>query len=78
MSNTPSPSPANVVFLGSQIKTKEVIIQDYLDILVTCRKADEFYQCLSMLFDDVTIRTGELILEKQIQKNVEILEELRK
>lgn len=79
--SSPNPltlSPANVIILGSQLKSKEEIIQDYIDILVTCKKADEFHQCLSMLYDDTVIRTGELILEKQIQKNVEILEELRK
>lgn len=74
----PVSSPANVIILGSQLKSKEEIIDDYIDILKTCKTANDFYQCMSMFFEDVTIRTGELILEKQIQKNCEILQELRK
>ncbi|GFN32586.1 hypothetical protein [Paenibacillus xylaniclasticus] len=68
----------NVILLNdSELKSKEEIIADYLDILITCRKADEFYQCLSMFYDDVVMKTGELIIEKQIRKNAQILDELR-
>jgi hypothetical protein len=75
----PTSPPVNLIILNvNQQKSKEDIIEDYIEILKSCKTGTEFYQCLSMLYDDAVIKTGELILEKQIQKNVEILEELRK
>jgi Iap family predicted aminopeptidase len=76
---TPPSPPVNVIFLeNSKHKPKEEVISEYIDILVTCKKADEFYQCLSMLYDDAIENIAEKIILQQIQSNIEILEKLRK
>lgn len=74
-----STPPINVIFLGKSIyESKEEIIFDYIDLLKSCKTAQDFHSLLDQYFDDIVERTGSWIIERQIQKNVEILQEINK
>lgn len=75
----PTSSPVNVIFLNdSQLKSKEEIIDDHLDVVKTCVTDDDYKALLSLFYEEVAMKIGEMIIVKKIQKNIEILEELRK
>jgi hypothetical protein len=77
--NQPSSVPINVIFLDKSIQeSRDEIISDYIDILKTCRTAQEFYCLFEQFYDDVVFKTSSWIIEKQIQKHIEILEEIKK
>lgn len=77
--NQTTDTPINVVFLGKSIyESKEDIILDYIDLLKSCKTAQDFHGLFDQMFDDIVERTGSWIIERQIQKNVEILQEIGK
>lgn len=75
--NLPAMSP-NILFLEtSKLANKEELIEEYYEILQTCHSKTEICAVLSMLFEEVTERTGKLIIERQIIDKVRQLHELR-
>jgi len=68
----------NVIVLKNRAHyCKQEIIDSYIEILKGCRTVDEFQSLFDMFYDEVSLTVGELFVEKQIQKNAEILEEMR-
>lgn len=68
----------NILFLEtSELLNRDELINDYYEILAMCKTKTDFIATLKMIYDEVTERTGKLIIERQIIDKVKQLDELR-
>jgi hypothetical protein len=75
---TPLYPPVNVIFLNDDpYQSKEDILDDHMDILDSCKSEQDYRSLMSLVYDAAVNKMGEIILQKQIRMNAEILEGLR-
>lgn len=68
----------NVIFIEKSIHdSKEEMIEEYIDILKHCKTAQDFYALFSLVYDDIVAKTGQWIIERQIQDKVRTLEKIK-
>jgi hypothetical protein len=69
----------NTIFLEDRVhKKREELISDYVALLGSCKTVEDIYSLFEIFYDEVVVLVGEKIVELQIIKNAEILEELKK
>ncbi|TVY09957.1 hypothetical protein [Paenibacillus cremeus] len=69
--------PINLIMLNNYEEERYEHVDDYIEILKTCKKADEFYALIRMIIDDTRDNTLRDILTKNIQHQAKILEETK-
>mgnify|MGYP006976737337 CR=1 FL=1 len=69
----------NVVLLEDRVhKKRDELILEFVTLLGDCKSVEDIYYLFELFYDEIIFLTGEKIIEMQIKKNAEILEELKK